>query len=412
MQRIQKKPVRFVLLLALLLGLAGMEVFGAQTGGQEALQTQGSETGSSPAAVSARSYVGGIIEEQLMQLDIGQLESMMPRDAGGKPALDLSVRGIIDNVMDGKPMIDIYEIMDAVIGFFTGEIKDNLRFATEILVVCVIIGLLKNMSGSIGEPAVSQVAMLICGCTVMGICLRSFLDIYKACIESVQTMVDIMQSLLPIMITLMISSGSLTGGAVLNPVILAAVNVFITVITGLILPGLFTASVFFLINGLTEKDYIKKLAKFIRTVSLFVMGFCITIFSGIVALQGIVSSSADSLLLKGVKFSADKFIPIIGGFVSDSLSLIMSCAGLIKSVAGVFGAVLITVSILIPMLKIIVIALIYKVTAMIIEPLGEQKISDSIDEIGNTAITLAMILGLAAFLFLIFIAILLNIGRV
>lgn len=402
---------RLAFLMILLAGIPAAGVYGAEGNPQDVLLMQTGEENSSQSALSVRSYVGGIIEEQLMQLDIGQLESMMPRDAAGKPVLDFSIRRIIDNVMNGKPMIDAGEVIDAIVYYFTGEIKENLRFATEILVVCIIIGLLKNMSGSFGESAVSQVAMLICGCTVMGICLKSFLDIYRACIDAVQHITDIMQSLLPVMVTLMISSGSLTGGAVMNPVVLAAISMFVTVITGFILPGLFTASVFFLINGLTEKDYIKKLAKFIRVLSLFVMGFCITIFSGIVALQGIVSSSADSLLLKGVKFSADKFIPIIGGFVSDSLGLIMSCAGLIKSVAGVFGVVLICASVLIPMFKIIVIALIYKVTAIIIEPLGEQKISDSIDEIGNTAVTLAMILGLAAFLFLIFIAILLNIGR-
>jgi stage III sporulation protein AE len=64
----------------------------------------------------------------------------------------------------------------------------------------------------------------------------------------------------------------------------------------------------------------------------------------------------------------------------------------------------------IPLIKIIAIAVIYKLTAIIIEPIGNKQVSDTMNEMGNAVVTMAVVLFLTALMFLIFMTIIIGIG--
>jgi stage III sporulation protein AE len=116
------------------------------------------------------------------------------------------------------------------------------------------------------------------------------------------------------------------------------------------------------------------------------------------------------MLAKTAKYSVDNFVPIVGSFAADSLDLILSCAAVIKNGVGIFGLIIILTLLIMPMIKILAVALIFKVSAVVIEPIANKTISDSLNEVGNTVITLAIILLLAAMMFIIFLSIIIGIG--
>ena len=140
------------------------------------------------------------------------------------------------------------------------------------------------------------------------------------------------------------------------------------------------------------------------------MGLSVTLFSGLTAMQGMVTKTADGMLAKTAKYSADNFVPIVGGFAADSIDLILSCATIIKNGVGIFGLIIILTLLIIPMIKILAVAIVFKITAIVTEPIANKTISDCLNEIGNTVITLAVILFLGAVMFLIFLAVIIGIG--
>ncbi|NLP29731.1 MAG: stage III sporulation protein AE, partial [Clostridiales bacterium] len=64
----------------------------------------------------------------------------------------------------------------------------------------------------------------------------------------------------------------------------------------------------------------------------------------------------------------------------------------------------------VPLIKLLAIALVYKVTAALVEPIGNKIISDCLNELGNTVIILAVIVFLGALLFIIFVSVIISIG--
>lgn len=352
-----------------------------------------------------------IIEEQLNAMNISELEQMIEGTEGGTSLFDdMTVEGIIHDLMNGQPLFDSENILKNLAELFLWEVKGAVILGCEIIIVCIITGLLSNMSNSFGNKTVSSLGTMVCSFIIIALCIGSFYRTYDSCSSTMDMMTTSMEILLPIMIPLLISMGGLSSGSIMNPVIIGAVTGFNFIMQHIVLPLIFLSAVFILINSITERDYIKKLSVFLRRTGLFITGLTITVFSGITAIQGIVTKSADGILMNTARFSIDNFVPIIGGFAADSLDMVISCIGLIKNAIGILGIILIISLLALPVIKLLAIAAIYKLTAIAAEPVANKNISDSLNEIGTAAVTMTVVLGAGAFMFLIFITVIMGMG--
>lgn len=131
----------------------------------------------------------------------------------------------------------------------------------EILIICVVIGLLKNLSASFGSKSMSDISMLVCTMVIIGISMNSFRIVYQLALDSVSVMVSTMEILTPILLGIMISTGAVTSGSILSPVIIGSVTGFGVILKKIILPALFVATILGLINCLTEKRLCKQTRK-------------------------------------------------------------------------------------------------------------------------------------------------------
>jgi stage III sporulation protein AE len=290
------------------------------------------------------------------------------------------------------------------------EIYGSIILGVQLVVICIIIGLMKNLADSFSEDTVSTLGVIVCSCCVMVLCLKSFMDIYIICSSVVETMTVTMQVLLPVMVPLLIAMGGFTSGGVLNPLIVTAITIFNSIIQKFIMPAVYLSCIFILVNSLSDRDYVKKLALLIRGVAVTAIGLAVTLFSGLTIIQGLVTKTADGMLAKTAKYSVDNFVPIVGSFAADSLDLILSCTTIIKNGIGIFGLLIILTLLIVPMIKILAVALVFKLSAVVIEPIGNKTISDCLNEVGNTVITLAIILFLVAMMFIIFLSVIIGIG--
>jgi len=352
-----------------------------------------------------------IINEKLDSMDLSELEELLNEVPAEMTIADeISVNSIINDLLNGQPIFDSENLMDNIKELFFIEVRSSLILGCEILAVCIIIGLLNNFSNSFGSKTVSSLGTMICGFVIIALCIGSFYQTYNSCSSTMDVMSTTMTILLPIMIPLLISMGGISSGSIMDPVILASVTGFNFIMQHIVLPLIFLSAIFILINSITDKDYVKKLALFMRKGALFITGLTITIFSGITAVQGIMTKSADSLLMKTAKFSIDNFVPIIGGFAADSLDMVINCIGVIKSAVGLIGIVIIISMLAMPVIKIMAVAVIYKITAIAAEPVANKNISDSLNEIGTSAVTMTVVLAAGALMFLIFITAIMFMG--
>ena len=285
-----------------------------------------------------KEQMGNVIDQE----DVDSLSDYASSLSGGISD-NFTIDKILDATLSGKSIFDSEEIIESLKDLFFYEIKSALIVGIEILTICVVIGLLKNLSGSFGKRGVSDIASLTCSIVIIGLAMTNFNTVYEMTLDAVKTITYTMEILLPVLIALLISMGQVASGTIMSPLLLTSVTIFQAIIKNVILPAIFISTVLSLINCLTEKDYVNQLSRFIRQVALFAAGLIMTLMSGIIAIQGLIAKTSDSLLIGTAKYSLDAFIPIVGGFTSDTIELFLKCMGSIKNVVGLFGIILIVV---------------------------------------------------------------------
>lgn len=354
-----------------------------------------------------------ILEEQFGNVMEGEDVSGIS-DSAGRLTEGISdsftLENILNATMSGESIFQSQALIDSFKTLMLYEIRGALILGVEILSICIIIGLLKSLSDGFSSKSVSEISLLVCTMVIIGISMGSFRTSYQLALDAVSTMVYTMEILMPILIGILLATGSVASGTVLSPVIIGAVTGFGFLIKTVVLPALFVSTILGLINCLTEKNYVNKLSKLIRSAAVFLTGLVLTLLTGIITIQGLLTETSDGLIINATKYSLSTFIPIVGGFTSDTVELFLRCMGAIKSVVGVFGLVLLVLLMLVPLIKVLIIGAIYKLTGAMVEPITDSKISDGLNDMGTSLISMASILFFTSLLFIMFLSIIMKIG--
>ncbi len=77
---------------------------------------------------------------------------------------------------------------------------------------------------------------------------------------------------------------------------------------------------------------------------------------------------------------------MVGKALADATDTVISASLLVKNAIGLVGVIIILFLCAFPALKILTLALIYKVTAAIMQPLGDTPIVECLDAIGKSMI--------------------------
>ena len=112
-----------------------------------------------------------------------------------------------------------------------------------------------------GSKSVSKLSMLVCTMSIIGISMNSFHISYQLALDTISAMVYTMEILVPVLIGILISTGAVTSGTVLSPVIIGSAAGFGFLMQKIAAPALYIATILGLINCLTEKNYVNKLGK-------------------------------------------------------------------------------------------------------------------------------------------------------
>lgn len=136
-------------------------------------------------------------------------------------------------------------------------------------------------------------------------------------------------------------------------------------------------------------DVKAKITELIKKVYIWFLGICGTLFSGVLSLKTVLSSSADSVSVRSVKFLLGKSLPLVGGVVSDSCTAILASVIVLKNTVGVFGII----SIVITVLPVILKMLSWLLSLSLLEITGEMLSFDEINKsvsVFKSAITLLL----------------------
>lgn len=252
----------------------------------------------------------------------------------------------------GLDIADYQSFSDAsstgMLQIVAGIVGDGLKTPLKSLAVCISVVLLSAVVASLGGEEMIQVSGYI---SVLAVAAGGFYPLIQTVentVTAIQGVSGFVTAFVPVYAGILLAGGKAATAASVNSLLLFAAWLVSSVISALVIPvvSAYTALVFstsatdLKVIGLT--DSIKKFAT-------WVLGLSLTIFCGVLGIQTGVSAAGDNVSLKAARFVAGSFLPVVGSAVSDALSTVGSCIGLLRSTTGAYGLVAI-VAIMLPVL--------------------------------------------------------------
>lgn len=354
-----------------------------------------------------------LVAEQFEKLNLEELESFLRRvdeDIEGRMS-GFSLRQVLASIREGKLELDPVGILKSLLDVFFREILTHTALLGKLLILGAILAVLEHLQSAFEQNTVAQLAHSVGVISLLTVALGSFTLALNTGREAIGNMVGLMQSLIPVLLTLMAALGSLTTVALMHPVIFISLNVLGTLMRNIVFPLIFCAAILGIVNQISDRFQVSRLADIFRDGSVLLVGLFLTIFIGILGIQGVAGAVTDGVGLRTAKFLTGAFVPVIGGVLSDAVEAVLGCSLFLKNAVGILGTLALLLACAIPIAKILSAALIYRLAAALMQPLGAERLGEALHLLGNYLFIVFAAVATVGLMFFVALAIIVGLGN-
>lgn len=295
---------------------------------------------------------------------------------------DMDLNEIFNSAISGN--VDNKKIVKNVCKIFGQEIQNAISIFASILVIVVINSILNCITEGLENKSVSKIAFYVQYILIVTIILTNFSSIIQSIKESVNNMNSFTNMLVPIMMTLIITTGSVTTASIIQPIIVFMITMIGNFINNIAIPLILVSTALGIVSKISDKIQVGRLAKQIKSYTIWIIGIILTIFVTVVSVNGNLSSSVDAVTAKTAKAAVSNLIPVVGKILGDAVDSVIGCSNILKNAIGIIGVVVVIAISIMPIVKLLLLMGIYYLGAAICEPIADTKIVQLLDQMGDT----------------------------
>ena len=180
---------------------------------------------------------------------------------------------------------------------------------------------------------------------------------------------------------------------------------------GTLVPLLGIYFAFCLVGSVNPARDLGGAANLIKNVTVWTLGFLMTVFVGLLSVQGLVSASADTVAVRATKFAIGSLVPVVGSALSEAFNSLQGCVNLLKSSIGAFSVLVTVVTVLPSLIQCLFWKLVLAVSQVVADLFGLAGISKLLKAASTVLTILVSILLLFAMLIIVSSTVMMLIAR-
>lgn len=271
---------------------------------------------------------------------------------------ELDLDEMSDDLLEGKG------INYGIIGEFGynhlfKEISSGIKSGISIVIILVLLGIIKNLELE-KDGTISKLVSLIGFLLIVTMLLKNYSENMKLFSETTISLTQIVNVVSPVMLAILIATGEAITSGIIGPVILFLTGVIGFLMTNIVVPLLTLSLIFNIITNSSNVIKLEKLGGLFKSAAMWIVSVVFALFLGVLSLESNVSTSIDGIAIKTTQAAVSNLVPVVGKFLSDSLEVVMGASEIIGKSIGAIGIVVLAIVLIIPLIKFVVITLIYK----------------------------------------------------
>lgn len=360
--------------------------------------------GSLLSSKSVEEELGDNIDKQLDDIDfsdldgqLGNLGSNEQNFVGKKSFIDL-----VKSFVSGENEAAYSAFIPYALGTIFDFVLNYVPYFAVIIAVVIAYSLLSNVTDDGG--GVGRIVYLACFGTVATIVLKLVLDVLHTSSDAIALMQSQMEAIFPILLTLMTAIGGTVSASTFQPFMAILSSGIAKMFSTILVPVFIFSVVFCTVGAISKNVKLEKFSKFFTSLFSWIVGVVFTVFVAFLSVSGLTSATADSISLKTAKFAIKSYVPMVGGYLSDGMSVIVCSSVLVKNAIGISGLILLIATVFGPIIKVGVLALLFKLASAILEPLCDKELPDFLFAIAKALNMLVVCLVAVGLMYLISIS--------
>ena len=307
------------------------------------------------------------VQKLLEALDTEELEAYLatlPQYEGS------DLKEMLASIVTGDFSLDYSSLWQSVLALVWEEGKVMLPAFAVILAVTLLCGILNSAKNGFLKSTMTDIIHFAAYLSVGAVLLSVLISVLQAGFSAIGSMQRQMQIIYPILLTLMAASGGAVSAGIYRPAVAFLSSAVCEMFTAVVLPTSVVVIVLTFVGSLSDEVKTSKLGDFFKSVNKWLIGLALGLLGIFLTVQGITAAQYDGISLRAAKYLVSGSVPIVGGFLSGGLDLVLAGSALIKNAVGSFAVFLLFGAILRPVLLFAAFQLFLRLSAAVAEPVG------------------------------------------
>ena len=300
------------------------------------------------------------VSDQLDNLDFSALEKILNSLTGSADKIfgGTSFLEKIKQIINGEIADNSSSIWEAIANIFLDNLLGFLPIVSAIVAVAILGGMLQGLKPSTNGKSISNVIHFVTYGVIVVLLLTivaKMITLTSGTINSIKAQMD---AIFPLLLTLLTAVGGTVSVSVYQPAMALLTGTILNFFTYLLLPIFIFSTVFSVISNLSNTIKLDKFTSFFNSTYKWLTGLVFTVFTAFLSIQGITAGSIDGVSIRTAKYAIKSYVPILGSYISDGMSLILASSTLIKNAVGATGLLLLVATIISPLMQLIMFMLV------------------------------------------------------
>ncbi len=316
----------------------------------------------------------------------------------------MNLDALVEQLMSGDLSMTLDSVGKYIYEHIFMELSANKDALWQILGIALLGAVFTNFSVAFAQNYVAKTGIYVTYVLLFSLFLTAFMTAYSVAESVLTSLLDFCKMLLPVFASaVVLASGSVTASGVYS-VMTIAIAAVDWLVCKVILKIIQIYLVLSLADTISREVNLSRFTGFIRTIISWSLKTLLGITLGINAIQSLVLPAFDSLK-NSTLMKAVSVIPGIGNALGAAAQTALGSGVLLKNAVGVGGLILIIVLSAVPLIKLLILTLMYKLTEGLVATVCDDGITAGVHAAADSMLLLFMAVGTAVLLFVLSLAV-------
>lgn len=325
---------------------------------------------------SVEAALGG---EQVENWD--DIDQYLQREVNGG-GQGLSFTELVKELMAGNGREAGRMLLDAAKQSLFQEISHGSHMAGQLLALGLIGAVFASFSGIFTGSQISETGFFMTYLMAFTVLAASFFDSIQIAARVLEQQMMFMKVLLPSYFLAVAWAGAAVASAAWYEVVLFLIAAVQWVYLNLLLPLVRVYILLVMAGHMAKEDMLSKMTELLKSAVQWGTRSLMGLVLGFQLIQGMVLPYADAVKTAGVQ-KLLQVIPGVGAGAGAVTKLILGSGVLIKNTMGAAAVLILVLISLVPVMKLVVLLLLYRTVAAVLEPVADKRLVGCISGVAD-----------------------------